>query len=291
MGRFLPRRFFVALGAFVGRVCFDVFRIRRQVTLGNLRRVFGQRYDEAELTRLARRSYAALGSALLEFCSLWSMSREELVGCVRMENLDVLEDVLAQGKGCIFVTGHYGSWELYGASFAARGYKTTFLVKDMKNPLVARMQDELRVKGSIDIVKDGPLVARGVLRALQKNHLVGVLPDQDARRHGVFVDFLGTPASTYKGAAFFAYRANVPIITAYVRRLPDGSHLGRMYPAIYPDRARGEEEEIARLTQAYTDYMNDWIRRYPEEYFWVHRRWKTAPPPGWQRLPPIEIPS
>ena len=291
MGRFLPRRRFVRLGAFVGRVCFDVFRIRRDVSLSNLRRVFGSERSERELVALARRSYAGLGSSLLEFCSLWSMSEAELIAAVRMERMDVLEAVLAEGRGCMFVTAHYGSWELYGAAFAARGYKTTFLVKDMKNPLVARLQDELRRRGKIDIVKDGPLVARGVLRALQKNHLVGILPDQDARRHGVFADFLGTPASTYRGPAFFAYRSGVPIIAAYIRRLPDGSHVGTMYPAIYPRTSQPEEAEIARLTQAYTDCMNDWIRRYPEEYFWVHRRWKTQPPPGWSRLPAIELPG
>jgi KDO2-lipid IV(A) lauroyltransferase len=226
MGRALPRSFFVHLGAFVGRFVFDVLRIRREVTLSNLARVFGASMSDSELLALGRRSYASLGRALLEFCSLWSMDEASLLETVRFVNEEALQRPLEEGNGFILVPGHYGSWELLGSDMAAKGYPMTFLVKDMKNPLVARLQDELRVRGKLGVVKDGPVVARGVLRVLRNNGVVGILPDQDARRHGVFVDFLGQPSSTYKGPAFFARRANVPIIACYIRREADGIFLG-----------------------------------------------------------------
>jgi len=277
LGRLLPRRTFVRLGSWVGRFVFDVLRIRRAVTLTNLRLAFGDRLSEPEIVRLGRRAYGQLGSCLLEFCSLWGMDRQERLDAVDFVNLEAIDRVIAEGRGCMLVTGHFGSWELFGAAFAARGYKTTFIVKEQKNPQVAAMQNELRRRGGIQIVKEGPLVARGVLRAIRDGHLVGILPDQDARRHGVFVEFLGRPASTYRGPAFFALRANVPIITAYVRRKPDGNHVGTIFDPIYPDPTADEETEIQRLTQAYTDLMTEWIREHPEHYFWVHRRWKTQP--------------
>ena len=278
LGRAFPRKSFVALGSMLGRFVFDVLKIRREVTLANLRSTFGETMSEDEYVALARRAYGQLGGSLLEFTSLPGMDREELREVVRFENLDIIDRVRESGSGAMLVTAHFGSWELFGASFVSRGYDTTFFVKRQKNPLVADMQDDIRRKAGIEIVTEGPAVAKGVLRALRKGHLVGILPDQDARRHGVFVEFLGRVASTFKGPAYFAYRANVPIIPAYVRRTEDGNHLGVILDAIYPDPTRDVDEEVFRLTQAYTDRMTEFIREYPENYFWVHRRFKSTPP-------------
>ena len=230
------------------------------------------------LVDLARRSYMQLGGSLLEFASLWDITAEELRRIVRIDGLEHLDAIRASGRGAMLVTGHYGNWELFGAAFVAQGYPTTFLVKEQSNPLATRLQNQLRGRGGIEIVYQGPLVARGVLRALEKGHLVGILPDQDARRHGVFVDFLGRPASTFKGPAFFAWRTGVPIIQGYIRRLEDGTHHAVMLPPIHPDPAAPEDEEVRRLTELYTRDMERWVRAHPENYYWVHRRWKTQPP-------------
>ena len=279
MGRFLPRRRFVKVGEWVGRFVFDVLRVRRQVALENLRFVFGDHLGEDELVGLARDSYAQLGGTLLEFSSLSRTNRQELLNEVSIEGLEYLDQALEEkGRGVILVTGHYGNWELFGAAFVARGYPTTFLVKEQSNPLASKMQNRLRAMGGIEIVKQGPLVARGVLRALQKGHLVGILPDQNAGRHGVFVDFMGRSASTFKGPAFFAWKANVPIVQGYVRRLPDGRHVAKIEPPIYPDPTAPEDEEVRRLTQRFTKDLERWVRAHPENYYWVHRRWKTRPP-------------
>ncbi len=281
LGRTLPRRLFIRVGEWLGRFVFDVLRIRRGVALSNLRFVFQGEKSEQELVDLARRSYAQLVGTLLEFASLSRTKKEELREIVSFEGLENLEAALSTPKrGAILVTGHYGNWELFGAAFVARGYPTTFLVKEQSNPLASKMQNRLRADGGIEIVKQGPLVARGVLRALRRGHLVGILPDQDAGRHGVFVDFLGRPASTFKGPAFFAWKANVPIVQGYVRRMPDGTHRGKLEPPIYPDPQADEEEEVRRLTQLYTSDLERWVRAYPENYYWVHRRWKTQPEPG-----------
>ena len=277
LGRTLPRRWFVRLGAALGRFVHDVLGTRKEVTRDNLRRALPN-HGEAEIDRLVRATYDQLGGSLLEFASLPGMSKQQLVEVVRFENLETLDRVRASGRGAMLVTAHFGSWELFGASFVARGYPTTFFVKRQKNPLVADLQDDIRRQAGIEIVTEGPGVAKGVLRALKQGHLVGILPDQDARRHGVWVEFLGRPASTFKGPAFFAYRAGVPIIPAYVRRQADGNHVGVILDPIEPDLSRDQDEEVFRLTQAYTDLMTAWIVKHPEHYFWVHRRFKSTPP-------------
>lgn len=256
---------------------FDLLRIRRDVSVANLRVAFPE-HDETWCERTARQAYGQLGSSLLEFASLPGMDREDVVEAVRFENLEILDGIRRSGRGAMLVTAHFGSWELFGASFVARGYDTTFFVKRQKNPLVADLQDDIRRRAGIEIVTEGPAVAKGVLRALRRGHLVGILPDQDARRHGVWVEFLGRAASTYKGPAFFARHAGVPIVPAYVRRTEDGDHVGVILPPIEPDPEAPAEQEIFRLTQAYTDEMTRFIRRHPDHYFWVHRRFKSTPP-------------
>ncbi|RKZ12145.1 hypothetical protein DRQ53_06575 [bacterium] len=277
LGRGLPRSFFVRLGAILGRFVHSVLKVRRQVTHDNLRAAFPQR-PEAEIEQITRSVYEQLGSSILEFAALPGMSSADLRAAVHIENLQVVDDLVGRGRGIMFVTPHFGSWELFGASFVAQGHPTTFFVKRQKNPLVANLQDDIRRKAGIEIVTEGPGVARGVLRALRQGRLLGILPDQDARRHGVFVEFLGRPASTFKGAAFFAYRAGVPIVPGFVRRQPDGNHVGTILPPIEPDLSHDQEAEVFRLTQLFTDIMTEWILRYPENYFWVHRRFKSVPP-------------
>lgn len=277
LGRTLPRRSFVRLGSALGRFVHDVLGTRKEVTRDNLQRALPAA-PAPEIDRLVRATYAQLGGSLLEFASLPGMDRDDLIESVRFENLEAIDRVRESGRGAMLVTAHFGSWELFGASFVARGYPTTFFVKRQKNPLVADLQDDIRREAGIEIVTEGPGVAKGVLRALKQGQLVGILPDQDARRHGVFVEFLGRVASTFKGPAFFAYRAGVPIIPAYIRREADGNHVGVVLDAIEPDTSREQEEEVFRLTQAYTDLMTAWILKYPENYFWVHRRFKSTPP-------------
>jgi len=277
LGRSLPRHTFVRLGAALGRFVHDVLGTRKEVARDNLQRALPSRSPE-EIDRLVRLTYAQLGGSLLEFASLPGMGRQKLIEAVRFENLEEIDRVLADGRGAMLVTAHFGSWELFGASFVARGYPTTSFVKRQKNPLVADLQDDIRRRAGIEIVTEGPAVAKGVLRALKNGHLVGILPDQDARRHGVFVEFLGRVASTFKGPAFFAYRAGVPIIPSYVRREADGNHVAVILDAIEPDTSRDQDEEVFRLTQAYTDLMTAWILEHPEHYFWVHRRFKSTPP-------------
>jgi Kdo2-lipid IVA lauroyltransferase/acyltransferase len=296
LGRVMPRRSFVAVGRAIGHFVHDVLKVRREVARANLAMVFPDKSAE-EIASLARESYGQLGGSLLEFCSLPGMNHDDLIACVDFDGMQHIDRIREQGMGAMLVTAHFGSWELFGASFVARGYDTTFFVKRQKNPMVADLQDDIRRRAGIEIATEGAGVAKAVLRALRRGHLVGILPDQDARRHGVFVDFLGRVASTYKGPAFFAYRANVPIIPAYIRRTAEGNHVGMVLDPIYPDTSRPQEEEVFRLTQAYTDQMNRWIRAYPEHYFWVHRRWKTPPPEDMSQLEayrrdhPVELES
>jgi KDO2-lipid IV(A) lauroyltransferase len=273
----MPYRCSVKAGGFLGILAFDIFRIRRSVTLSNLERAFGDGYNPKERIRIGRRSYVNFAKSMVEFASLGRLTRERLISMVRINGRGEVDEVLSRGRGFIGVTGHFGSWEILGAGSVAHGLPIDFLVGEQSNRLVDDLMNDLRSSAGIGIIGRGA-AARGIFKSLAANRIVAMLSDQDARKAGIFVDFFSTPSSTYPGAAQFAYRSGCPIIFCYIVRCRDESHEAIFLPPIEPDVEADKESEIARLTAAHAKMLEECIRRHPDHYFWAHRRWKTKPP-------------
>jgi len=267
----------VKLGGFLGVVAFDIFRIRRCVTLENLQRAFGEKFDAREKVRIARRSYVNFAKSMVEFASLGRLRSEDYLKIVRIVGGENLRDPIAQGRGIIIVTGHFGSWELLGAGAVAHGFPADFLVGEQTNTLVNNCMNDLRRGAGIGIIERG-IAARGVFESLKKRRIVALLADQDARKAGIFVDFFGAPASTFQGPAQFAFRTGCPIVCCYIVRRGDETHDAYFLPPIYPKAGAGRDAEILRLTQEHSKILEDYVSRFPDHYFWAHRRWKTKPP-------------
>lgn len=273
----LPLKLSVKMAGSLGIAAFDIFRVRRRVTLENLERAFGSRYSAAELRRIGRRSYVNFAKSMVEFASLRTIGSEKLLSLVSLKDRHHMDEALSGGKGAIVVTGHFGSWEFLGAAAVANGFPADFLVGEQSNKLVDDLMNGLRERAGIGIIQRG-LAARGIFASLKKNRMVALLSDQDARRHGIFVDFFGTPASTFPGAGQFAYRAGCPIVFCYIVRKSDESHETVFLPPIKPDLSAGKEEEVRRLTEEHVKALEKAVTAYPEMYFWAHKRWKTKPP-------------
>lgn len=273
----LPYRFSVTLGGLLGIIAFDLVRVRRRVTLENLSRALGDRLDERERVRVGRRSYINFAKSMVEFASLRRLKSDTLRRLVTVHGREHLEQALARGRGAVVVTGHFGSWELLGAAAVAHGFPADFLVGGQTNRLVDDLMNRLRSSAGIGIIARG-IAARGVFASLKKNRIVALLSDQDARKAGIFVDFFGTAASTYPGAAQFAYRINCPIVFCYIVRRSGEMHEVFFVPPIEVRTDTDREREIERLTAAHTKALEECVTRYPDHYFWAHRRWKTRPP-------------
>ena len=275
--RIFPLKLSVKLGGLLGIAGFDIFRIRRRITLENLHRAFGDRFSESEKVRIGRRSYVHFAKSIVEFASLGRLKKEDYLRIVRVEGIENIRDPLAKGQGVIAVTGHFGSWELLGAGVAARDFSADFLVGEQTNELVNNLMNDLRRAAGIGIIERG-IAARGVFDSLKKGRIVALLADQDARKGGVFVDFFGTPASTFQGPAQFAYRTGCPIVCCYIVRRGDETHDAYFLPPIVPKKDAERDAEIMRLTREHTKILEDYVTRFPDHYFWAHRRWKTKPP-------------
>jgi KDO2-lipid IV(A) lauroyltransferase len=265
------------LGSFLGAVAYRLVRVRVKVTEENLTRAFGASLGEREITKLARATYAQWGTTFFEVARLDVMSSEEVRRIVRIDRPEVLDRIRAEGKGALLFTGHFGNFDLFGASVAAHGHPMAVVVQRQSNPFVEARLTHTRERMGERVIARGAGI-REVLRALRRNEFVAILGDQDAHEAGLFVDFLGAPASTPRGPARLACLSGAPIVFCVIERGEDGTHVARIGEPLRPRPGAPEKEEVVRLTTALTRSLEAAVRARPEHYFWPHRRWKTRPP-------------
>jgi KDO2-lipid IV(A) lauroyltransferase len=273
----LPAAAASGMGAALGDAVWSIFRIRRSVVLDQLERALGDGFDEGARARIARESYRNFGRMTFEYARFPRLTPDAIERTVSLSGREHLDRALEAGGGAIIVSGHSGNWELF-ATLATMGYPITFLVGEQHNLLVDRLMNRLRVRFGGEVVPmTGSL--KGIFRALRANRLVMMLSDQDAGKRGVFVDFLGRPASTPYGSGRLAAATGAPLLPGMVVRQAHGRHeIAISPPVATPDPGLDTDERVRLLTQGYTSAFEQFIRRYPEQYFWMHKRWKTRPP-------------
>jgi KDO2-lipid IV(A) lauroyltransferase len=271
--RIIPYRLALALGSFLGWLAFDVLRMRRKVTLINLRNSLGK--GKNELARIGRRAYQNLGKSMVEYSLFPSLDKEKVLEMTELEGAEHFDEALRRGKGAILVGGHFGSWELMGAAISQKGYPIDFLVGEQHNLLVDDLMNDYRRSMGIGIIKMGA-AAKGVIKALKNNRFVAMLSDQDAGSDGAVVEFLGRPASTPKGPAAFALKMDAPIIMGFIIRENQTRQRVIIEKPIFGKKTSLKEEDIKDLTQAYTSVLEKYIREHPDHWFWAHRRWKST---------------
>jgi len=279
--RRLPRSFSIRLGESLAGLVYRL-GIRVAVTQDNLEHAFPD-LDQRQLRKIARACYRHFGALLAEFARLPLVKRDNLLDLVEIVDAHILDQAHAAGAGVVVVSGHLGNWELMGASIANLGYPASYVVTRQENELVERQMDDLRRGEGIEIIKRRD-AAKGVLRALRQNRVVAILSDQDAHEAGAFVPFFGRPASTPRGAALFALRTGAALIFAESCR-QDLGKLRVIFERIRTDDLpQDRDAAVYELVRRFTARLEDAVRRHPEQWFWMHRRWKTRPP---NDLPPF----
>ena len=265
------------IGAKVGAMGFRPLGVRRHVVERQIAAAFPELSDE-RVAEMARRSYEHLGRSAIETALLPGLGQAGVLRLVsEVENWDVVERAKAAGKGIIIVSGHLGNWELAAAYLAARGVPFDVIVRKMGNPLFDRYLNQTREQLGVNVVYDAQAV-RQTPRALREGRAVGFVADQGVRGlASTFVPFFGRPAKTPRGAGVFALRFGSPVIFIAALRKPDGSYLVGFeeIPVVETgDRERDVDSVVLRFTQV----LEKWVRRAPDQYFWQHRRWRRQPP-------------
>lgn len=243
--------------------------------MDNLKMVFGNQKSENEIEKIALQSYCHMARGFIEHLIFPALSKEKILSNLEFENLHYLDEVMKHGKGVILVSSHFGSWQIGGTSVGLAGYPMNFLVQRQNNHLVEDLvYSYVEDKGVHVLYKS--VSAGKVLELLNSNQIVAVLPDQDAGKSGVIVNFMGQPASTHKGPAFFSLKTGAPIIVALSLSQQNGKHKVVIEKPIYPHETGNRDEDIKNLTQVYTSKIEEYIRKYPDHWFWQHRRWKST---------------
>jgi KDO2-lipid IV(A) lauroyltransferase len=279
LARRLPYSWILVLGVALGKFTFSILRIRRRVALENLAQAFPEK-SAAELKRVARRSYEYFGMMVMECLRLPRLSESELrqrISFSMPQEQNPYEQALALGKGAICMTGHFGNWEYMGALVALR-YPMVYLYQEQNNPYVDALIRDIRTRMRMPTIPRGTAL-RGILKALRQKKFVAILADQDAGSNGLFVNFLGRPASTGRGPAAFVLKTAAPIVFCVAVREPGGRHRVEAELVTFDFSQNGaalsEEEKLTVITEAWTKVLEKYIRQYPDHWFWMHRRWKT----------------
>lgn len=254
----------------------------RQVALENLRRVFGPGLPDRTAEYLARRSVQNNCRVVVEFLKLPTLPPEEVARRVTLEGVERLDAALARGRGVILLTAHYGNWEWMGARLVQAGYSLH---------VIAREQDDADITALVRGTREGVGMrvlerreVREALRCLRGNGVLGVLADQYAGRRGTIVDFLGTPTSTVIGPAVFALRTGAAIVPAFISRNGNNHHRVQLQPAVPLVQTGNREADIVANTARFNRIIAAQIRERPEEWLWIHRRWKLRHPRDFQAL-------
>ena len=276
--RAVPEAVADRVGAALGWVAGWVWRPRWDVVMKQLRMAFPDA-DDAWRRRVARRSYVHFGAEAVAVFRLAGARGSEILERTRMIGMEVLEEAALAGRGVMLVSGHLGNWEVGTAGVVARGFPTDIVAAPQRNVLFDRYLTRSREKLGMKVIPRGE-ARSGVVASLKAGRAIGIMGDQDARRAGIFVDYFGRPASTARGPALLAMRAGATIATFHTIRRRGWRprydiHIERLEE---PGASTGRAGRVVARTQAFTSRLEEFVREYPEQYLWHHRRWKTSPP-------------
>lgn len=274
---YLPWRWGLWVGRRLGDLGYWVLPGRRAVARANLERAFGGGRSRSELGRLCRESFRHLGMTVVECCALCFGSRSTLLSRVDVEGVDHLKAAAAHGRGILLLTAHLGNWELLAAAHVHTGYPLSVVVRPLDSAVLDRLVTRFRERGGVEVIPKRRAL-RGVREALRRGWMVGILLDQNAsRREGVFVPFFGEPASTSKSLALLALWSGAPVVPVFIQREKEGRHRVTIEPAVPPPATGDREQDVLAFTTAFSQIVESRIRHSPEQWFWMHRRWRTRP--------------
>jgi KDO2-lipid IV(A) lauroyltransferase len=281
----LPWRMALALGAGVGRFYHLLDARHRRVVRENLR-ASDLNLDEAGIRRVARACFAHFGSLLFATVRMLRMSERRVRSLVTFEGLEHFDAAVAEGKGFIGLTGHFGNWELMALALSLEGRTLAVIGRELDNPLLEPYLSGLRGRfGNTVIPKDGAM--RETLKVLRKGRAVGFLLDQDALGQGIFTRFHGRWASTYPTAGLLAVKYALPIVPIFNRVHSDGTLTVVIHPPLRVVATENPARDIWIATQLMSRSIEAEGRDDPARWFWMHRRYKTQPTSE-NQLPPEE---
>ena len=269
----LPERVCEAVGRALGSLTWPLVPAkRRKMATDNVVQCLGVSEQEAE--RIAKASWVRFGPMAFEVLR-FPRFKGRLNERVELEGLDEVKKLLALGRGVVFATSHCGNWELLGGALAEAGVQLVAVGMKQKESGSDRFITENRSLVGMHVTYKNDV--REMFRMLKEGWAIGLLMDQDvSARDGIVIDWFGRPTNFAQGPATLARHQGLPIIPIYITRLPDGRHRGIIHAPIPVSRTKDKKADILEATRAVGRVLEEHIRRHPEEWFWLHDRWKSV---------------
>jgi len=267
----LPMNFVLAKGRFWGNIIYFLSGKRSRITYSNLKAAYCGEKKPEELAVLARKVYISTGETFAELLALTKVDKKYVEKYVTVHNLERVEKAAKNPNGMIFVSAHFGNWELCTATSAIKGFPMYSLARDQKMARLNELLNKLRESKGNLVVRKG-MDIKNVFRILKSGKSIGLLADQNAGSSGVLIDFFGRPASTAIGPYRFAQKTGAVILTAFIHRRKGP------YQDLFVEEMMEikDGEDLAPYAKKYNDLLEKHIRRSPEQWFWMHKRWKKT---------------
>jgi Kdo2-lipid IVA lauroyltransferase/acyltransferase len=273
----MPRRIAYPTAKTLARLGFHFARRQRRAGRRNLQMAFPELSRNA-LEEILRGSFENLGRLLVEFTHMPELNKGNICQFVVHDGLENYLEGLRRGRGVIFMTAHFGAWELSSFAHAVYGYPLRFVVRPIDNPRVEKLISTYRThSGNIPIERRS--AARDILKALRQNEAVGILFDQNTTRsEGIFAEFFGIPAATTPALALFALRTGAAVVPGFlIWDTSLGKHRLRLDPPVQLIDTGNLDHDVLENTKIFNKILEGYIRAYPDQWLWIHRRWKTRP--------------
>ena len=273
----LPLETSMRFGKAVGKFLAKRFPKLQKTARRNLEIAFPE-ITEEEKEKIIQGTFASLGRQLGFVANFRKFKHEDILDLIEVVGKEHFDRAHTSGRGVLFFTGHFGSWEVFNLLPPAFGYTMNILVRRIDNPLVENFVDNLRTRlGCVTL--DKKQSARRMFRVLENGGILGILADLNVQeREGVFVDFFGVPASTTTSIAKLALNTNAVVLPAFaVWEETKQKYVVYLEPPVEYEKTENTDEDIRLLTQKITNVVEKYVRRYPEQWLWIHKRWNTRP--------------
>jgi KDO2-lipid IV(A) lauroyltransferase len=259
---------------FMAKLFYYLSLKHRLIAIHNLMRSFPDKSLE-EIIRIAKESYLSVALVLVEFYDIPSLNKDNLHQLITIRGLDNYINACNEGKGVLLFGAHFGNWEIGNAALAILTRPLSFLYRILDSRLLEGIVTTVRAScGNTSLPKENAM--RQMIRLLKKDTTLSLLIDQNVAWYGgVFVDFFGRKACTTSGLALLAMHTGAPVLPFFTSRLPDGKYLLEIGEKVDIISSENRETDILINTQNFTKIIEEHIRQYPEQWFWVHQRWKT----------------
>ena len=276
----LPSGLSLRIGRFLGIVFYKLDKKHRKHTLNNLKIAFPDK-TEKELKDISVKFYKNLGMVFVEIFRLNKYNAGNIEDFVESD-FDPIKNIYGK-QGVLLLTAHFGNWELLAKTFGLKGYRGNVLARPLDNPYIEKILYKLRTGGGNKVIYNRENAVKSIISALNGNEIVGFLPDENAsKRIGVFVDFFGIKACTMPGMANIAAKTRLPVVPAFIARLKDAQGNYTKHKLIIEKPldikyTGNRKTDMINILKMFNEKIEDIIKQYPEQWFWIHNRWKTRP--------------